>query len=410
MLKATVLKVFRKTNNVIYGYRLQDESGNIKDVTPEQLKNAIKCGLIHLNNYKLTSDNRIIKVSNLYIKSNTIKETSISKQGIQSQTGINPKRHERNKTVQDGLYEYRHGGDKPVKKVTVIFEDSTSGNEILRKIVEYFSIKERLNIKCTYKYACGCANIPKILDTCQVDDNNKCIVVFDRGVSISEQATLMFIADKIASKNTRGINCITFEPFCIEECALTFKCLASEIKGLSETERDLLSDINNFFTTGIDTDYIRYDSSKSQYTYGNLANFKFRNLKSSKTYRVLNKTLNSPERVLAAILLNLTCDRPYYFNKKSSVCWLSNCLSATGTCALDTTGKNPNSPSHMCNKTLMEESKIEQIINNSMFGIMYEILEELLLGRTNAVGRTLNINNNVYDQKTGRYQNVISLQ
>ena len=64
MLKAKVLEVFRKTNNVIYGYRLQDESGNIKDVTPEQLKNAIRGGLIHLNDYKLTSDNRLVKNKN----------------------------------------------------------------------------------------------------------------------------------------------------------------------------------------------------------------------------------------------------------------------------------------------------------------------------------------------------------
>lgn len=61
MIKATVLQVFRRSNNVIYGYRLQDESGVIKDVTPKQLKEAINNGLIQLDNYKLTSDNRLIK-------------------------------------------------------------------------------------------------------------------------------------------------------------------------------------------------------------------------------------------------------------------------------------------------------------------------------------------------------------
>lgn len=66
MKKATVLQVFRKTNNVIYGYRLQDEFGVIKDIEPEQLKKAIKDGLIQLDNYKMTSDNRLIKTKNSF--------------------------------------------------------------------------------------------------------------------------------------------------------------------------------------------------------------------------------------------------------------------------------------------------------------------------------------------------------
>ena len=48
IMKAKVLQVFRKTNNIIYGYRIQDEYGWIKDVGPVTLKNAIKDGLIQL--------------------------------------------------------------------------------------------------------------------------------------------------------------------------------------------------------------------------------------------------------------------------------------------------------------------------------------------------------------------------
>lgn len=66
MIKATVLQVFRKTNNIIYGYRIQDESGMVKDVRPEQLKNAIKNGAIQLDNYKITADNRLIKNKNTF--------------------------------------------------------------------------------------------------------------------------------------------------------------------------------------------------------------------------------------------------------------------------------------------------------------------------------------------------------
>lgn len=42
IMKAKVLQAFRKANKVIYGYRIQDEYGRIKDVGPVTLKNAIK--------------------------------------------------------------------------------------------------------------------------------------------------------------------------------------------------------------------------------------------------------------------------------------------------------------------------------------------------------------------------------
>lgn len=48
IMKAKVLQAFRKTNNTIYGYRIQDEYGRIKDVGPVTLKNAIKDGAIQL--------------------------------------------------------------------------------------------------------------------------------------------------------------------------------------------------------------------------------------------------------------------------------------------------------------------------------------------------------------------------
>lgn len=71
MIKATVLQTFRKTNNTIYGYRIQDEFGNVLDFRPEQLKTAIKNGAIQLDNYKITSDNRLIENKNTFQPMNT---------------------------------------------------------------------------------------------------------------------------------------------------------------------------------------------------------------------------------------------------------------------------------------------------------------------------------------------------
>lgn len=78
MMRAKVLQVFRKTNNIIYGYRIQDEYGRIKDVGPVTLKNAIKDELIQLDGYKLTANNRLMKSkTNMWIyESDLVKVSS----------------------------------------------------------------------------------------------------------------------------------------------------------------------------------------------------------------------------------------------------------------------------------------------------------------------------------------------
>lgn len=63
-MRAKILQAFRKANNTIYGYRIQDEYGRIKDVGPVTLKNAIKDRLIQLDGYKLTANNRLMKSKN----------------------------------------------------------------------------------------------------------------------------------------------------------------------------------------------------------------------------------------------------------------------------------------------------------------------------------------------------------
>ena len=67
MCNAKVIEVFRKQSQQIYGYRIQDiNTKEIKDVEPDRLKAAVKNNKIILSNYKLTSDNRLIKSSNSF--------------------------------------------------------------------------------------------------------------------------------------------------------------------------------------------------------------------------------------------------------------------------------------------------------------------------------------------------------
>lgn len=63
MIVATVIEVFRE-NNKIVGYRLQSNTNEVKDVTSNQLKVAVKNKKVFLTNYKLTTDNRLIQSYN----------------------------------------------------------------------------------------------------------------------------------------------------------------------------------------------------------------------------------------------------------------------------------------------------------------------------------------------------------
>ena len=77
MVQAICVQKFRDKNNQIYGYRLKDSTGTVRDVKPEALKNAIRNKQIYITNLTLTSDNRLVDTS-----------TNTSKQKIQDKPAI----------------------------------------------------------------------------------------------------------------------------------------------------------------------------------------------------------------------------------------------------------------------------------------------------------------------------------
>ena len=60
MIICTCIDRFRNKQNQIIGYRIQDTEGNIRDVTPYQLKNVMIAGKLDVTNLKLTSDNKLV--------------------------------------------------------------------------------------------------------------------------------------------------------------------------------------------------------------------------------------------------------------------------------------------------------------------------------------------------------------
>lgn len=74
MIVCKCIQKFRDGHNKIYGYRLQDVDGNVQDVIPEKLKQAIVSKQIQVINLTLTSDNRLIDCECELLKSNKLGE------------------------------------------------------------------------------------------------------------------------------------------------------------------------------------------------------------------------------------------------------------------------------------------------------------------------------------------------
>lgn len=71
MVTCICIQKFRDKRGNIYGYRLKDSSGNIQDVTPDNLKCAISKGHICVTNLKLTSNNKLVGANDIQEKYNS---------------------------------------------------------------------------------------------------------------------------------------------------------------------------------------------------------------------------------------------------------------------------------------------------------------------------------------------------
>lgn len=60
MITVTCVSKLRDKNGFIYGYKLKDEMGNIRDIKPDALKNAIASQQCICSNLTLTSDWRLV--------------------------------------------------------------------------------------------------------------------------------------------------------------------------------------------------------------------------------------------------------------------------------------------------------------------------------------------------------------
>jgi len=170
--------------------------------------------------------------------------------------------------------------------------------------------------------------------------------------------------------------CIVFYPLCIEECALTFKRIKSDIKGLSSSQVKLLDSAYNFLKTGNMFNFIDYDIQTSKYK---LCGIDIQNITNSKLIKGYTN-ISTIERCLADKLAEITKGKPYRFIKSANECWYSNCSCPGYECNYEKIigSHRLNSPIAACNKTCLGKEKIECVIKESMFGIIYECIIYLL--------------------------------
>lgn len=264
---------------------------------------------------------------------------------------------------------------KSVYKMTLIIEDKGSANNLIIKILDYYAKVRNIHLICNYITSGGNAYLS--YNIARRVYNKNVLVIYDNAEDIDNINDLIDTLQFMHIQN--NYNFITFSPRCIEECALSFKNLSNDIKFISNDNLELLNQIFDYFYSG--KDYIYYDFINSCYVYNEKPI-----LLGSIIHTYKSKTINTLEQWLCYKLLDITFGKPYYFDKAVSHCWLNDCNSLQAVCSFEEKIgiKNPNKTIlNNCNKYLIGTNKIENIIDNSLFGGIIDSLDLLFFGKNN---------------------------
>lgn len=330
------------------------------------------------NSYSLDKLKKAIrngKTTNVYIRKACSKQASfpeiIVRKRIES-ISIDKVTKVNNINIKDELITF---GDSNNRRVELIFitEDRGSASNIIKNIIQKFAYDNNLCIVCDFIHANGASNIPYVISNilnAKLYTCRNCIVCYDN--AINNSSTLNEIGMCLSYIASYGYNVVSFTPFSSEECALSFGKLTDEIKGieLDNEAYDLLHTINNYLKSG--DNYIKISLQKASIKIGcSIIKFPY-----SSKYIKRYKAINNLEQYLADRLAYITDRRPYEFIKSANLCWYKDCGQDPNNCTMtQAIGKlNPNSCADKCNHTLISRSKINVIINESLFGGIYDAL------------------------------------
>lgn len=268
-------------------------------------------------------------------------------------------------------------------RLDVITEDSSSANEIIKAIIDYFANSHNIKIDYRFKQAKGAGNICKELAV--RDDYIPCIVVFDTGVVQSKYSEIEEITQAIKSCNIINSNkprIIGIEPLCIEEMCLQFNRLIQEIRGLKQSGINIIKSLDSYRITGDIHKFRNYDINSLKYSIGGYNPISHKKSIVIKEY----DNISQEEQFIADVLAVITDNNPYKFNKRANECWYRDCEYSRNNngdivCALSNKIgiRRPNQPVSRCNKNLATSTKIEQIVHNQLFQVIYDVVNNLTI-------------------------------
>lgn len=293
-------------------------------------------------------------------------------------------------SIQTVTYIYGNGKNTDIN---IVIEDSSSAFNIISNIVNYFAVEHKIKLTCKYIKARGYGNIPDALNY-YVDNKpgEKIIVLYDTG--INDMTGLNHIRTIIEFKNATGGTCIGIQPLCIEELLITFDGLIQDIKGLSKEHLSILLQANKYLK-GIKKSLLEYNIQDAVHTIGSIPVVFGKRSKYIKKYT----SIKTEEQYVADKLAEITYRNPYMFLKKSCECWDCNCMLQGYACVLEKSlgSRHKNSAVLKCNMTYMNKDKTESIIKNSLMGIIYDALGEMIFGNRQGI-----VNMDIYKDKTWR--------
>lgn len=349
MIQAKCIQKCKDKNGKICEYYIKDINGITKIYKPLDLKNLIRSNLINVINLRLTSDGRLINKTSIHWNYNKVK--------YGKDKNNNPLYFEIHTMKVNNAH----------KSINIIVEDKGSALNIIKEIILLYNNINNTSINARIIIAGGNGRIPFALQLCQKRRLNNIILIYD------EIDNSLKLINKINKEyqiiKSNGNTVISIVPICIEELCLSFESLSADIINISESDLDILNIVHDNYLNNIQN-YFNFDPISNNYT----LNGKVLKLGYASKHIRKYKSVNTKEKFLADKLAAITFNNPYEFIKSANICWYKNCANA-----------NCKKLKNKCNKTLLNDNKVEAIISKSLFGLMYDAIDIIITGKSNYI-------------------------
>lgn len=291
---------------------------------------------------------------------------------------------------------FRYGEQKQCKQLQIVLEDQSSAISIIKGIVGLVCYKYKLNVDLSLIQTKG---VERVYQTIKYDTDlsNPVMVLFDSGVFCSEMRHILNIVNIIKSSNKLGYNVVGIQPICIEQLCLQYNKLKQEIKAAQSEHINIVNKLQQYRQQG-DIDTFRcYDINKCEYKIADHNPI----TREQSMYIKKYTSIKTEEQYLSNELAEFTYGKPFQFVKQAQICWYESC-GDINLCQYDKANgvKNKNQLRNFCNQQmtidlgeykdhedmaleLSRMRKIQSIVNNQLFSVVYDVAAQLLISDYN---------------------------